>query len=437
MVNEEIVGTEVDYNWTFDSEGDLALVYGGDNLRQAVFLRLSAYFDSLNWCYDFYGSYVKDWLGKNQNAYTRTTLTEEIKKRVMNDPRINEAEVELEDWTANGIGVQITADVMDGTSFQEYYIFSDLPRKNENVNSPNWSNTWIDTNENGYYGKQGEYITVHCYVRDKEYRRVPIGEVSLSIGGYNVDIEENPQMVRQSDSNDPGGCTFTFRIPRSIKQGTHDLTFRYKGIRGYNNCSGTTKLHVVHRIPTTMEFIYPKKNENWYYANDHDVFTEPVVHVTDANTYDVLHGQVRYYISNYSEDDFVFIEFPIIFNGSTLLQKTVYMYCSSKILDYSLKFIFQLGHMFRPTEIIRLVAGDGTVIDYLDVGFNNGATYWDGKKWIGRDKYNEGVFFLTSTKYTKPYEYTYSTGKRMDVKRNDDIDTLRTNNTYTSMKVIE
>ena len=76
MVNEEIVGTDIDRQWILNAnkenyegveerEGDISLVKGSENLSQAIYLRLTAYFDSLKWAYVDYGSYTKDWLGKN------------------------------------------------------------------------------------------------------------------------------------------------------------------------------------------------------------------------------------------------------------------------------------------------------------------------------------------------------------------------------------
>ena len=431
MVNEEIVGTDIDKDWTLDAESDLSLVKGSDNLSQAIFLRLTAYFESMNWVYDLYGSYVKDWLGKNQNPYTRNTLVAEIRKRIFYDPRVSDAEVELVDWYSNSLGVKITAEIADGTSFQEYFIFSDIPRRNDNINSPQWKNTWIDTNENGYYGKQGEFVTVKCYVRDSDNRkivtgikelddpRVPIGQVSLSIGGYHVDIEQNPQEIAQSGSKDPGSCTFTFRIPKFIKKGTHKLTFTFKGIRGYNNSVGSTNLYVVDRLPTSMEFIYPEEGRDWYYVNNHGYFKEPIVHVKDANNYDVLHGQVRYYLSNYKGDGLIFIEFPIIFHGSTLLQKTVHIYCDESLLDYSDKFIFKVAYMFRPFDIIEIVGKNGEHIDYLQVHYEN------------------KIYYLTSTQYTKPFESTDEEGNPTDTSRNHDIDTMRKSSSPIRMEVIE
>ena len=83
MINEKIVGTDIDVNWTLNPEGDISLVYGSDNLAQAIYLRLTCYLDNLDYCYSIYGSTLKDWFGKNQNPYTRKTLIDEIKQRIM------------------------------------------------------------------------------------------------------------------------------------------------------------------------------------------------------------------------------------------------------------------------------------------------------------------------------------------------------------------
>ena len=427
MVNEEIVGTDVDLNWVLNSEGDLSTVKGGDNLSQAIYLRLTAYFDTaqrkyaMDWAYTNYGSSTKDWLGKNQNLYTQNTLLDEIKRTVIKDPRIDDAEIRIVDWNSYSIGISILAYIVDGTTFQEYFIFSDLPKKNENINDPEWKNTWIDT-RNDYYAKQGEYVTVQCYVRDKQNFIVPIGEVSLSIGGYHIDMEENPQEVAQSGTPSPGLCTFKFRIPPFIKLGTHKLKFKYKGIRGYNNCEGETELHILKKLPTYMEYKYPDVNQKWYYSNDYDDFTDPIVHVYDANRYDVDHGEVEYYLSNYLEDgSLIFIEFPIIFHGSQLIKDTVYLYVNHEIMDYSLKFIFKVDYMFRPLDIFEIVAQDGTHIDYLECRY--------------QEKDGVGVYYLISTIASKPY--VLETKNSDNSGRNKDIDTLRKPNSSITMEVVE
>ena len=453
MVNEEIVGTDIDRNWILNAgtdevdgveskEGDISLVRGSDNLSQAIYLRLTALIDeyercSLDWAYDLYGSKTKQWLGKNQNVYTRSTLVSEIKRRVTLDPRIDECDVQLINWTSTSIGIKITARIVDGTSFQDYYIFSDIPRYNDNVNSPIYSNTYIKTRDEGYYGKQGEILSVYCFVMDSEDKRVPIGEVELSIGEYVVKEKDmqNPMEVGQSGSREPGGCVFKFHIPQFMKKGTHKLRFKYKGVRGYNNCIGETNLYIIDRIPTSMEFKYPVKNRHWYYANDYDYFTDPVVHVTDANDWDVEHGEVRYYLSDYGDDEeIIFLEFPIIFHGSRLLQKRCYMRVKSVLLEYSSKFIFRVDYMFKQLDVFELVSATGETIDWLECIY---------------DAENQ-IYWLTSTTVARPYEdveeytVTNSAGKtitkkrRLNTDRNDDIDLLRKgNNCGITMEVIE
>ena len=430
MVNEEIVGTDVDRNWYLNSEGDLKLVKGSDNLSQAIFLRLTAYIDSLKWAYNNYGSKTKDWLGKNQNIYTHSTLVDEIQKTVEKDPRINEAKVEIINWTSTSIGIKIKAIVPGIGTFQEYYIFSDLPRLNENINSPVYKTTHIDTKLD-YYAKQDELITVHCYVRDRENKKVPVGEVTLTIGNYAPTvINQNPQTIAESGTQDPGGCTFTFRVPRFIKIGTHELNFTYKGIRGYNNCIGTCNLHVVDRLLTNMEYIYPKDNRKYYVANDYDFLTEPVVHVTDVNEYDVTGGEVRYYVSDYTEDDeLITIDFPIIFHNNVLLQKTVYMTVKSKLLNYSTKFMFNVNAMFRPGDIFDLYSRNGELIDTLECEYRDTLTTNDT---------GTVIFYLTSTTKSKPYHGDVNEHSDMlerDI--NQDIDTQRKSNSHIIMEVIE
>ena len=427
MINEEIVGTDINYNWVLNKDGDLQVVKGGDNLSQAIYLRLTALLNSMDWAYTDYGSEVKEWLGKNQNIYTRNTLVAEISKRISYDQRVYNAEVEIVDWTGTTIGIKITAHLKDGTTFQEYYIFSDLPRKDDNINSPLWHNTWIDTKEEGYFAKVGEYVTVQCYVRYKEKTEkdevrnniVPIGNVSLYIGSYHVDIENNPQEIAPSGSAIPGLCTFTFRVPPFIKKGTHELRFKYEGIRGYNNCEGYTNLYVVDKLPTNMYFKYPIPTMPWYYANPVDTFSEPIVHVIDANDYDVMHGEVKYYLSDfYEEDTLVYIQFPILFHNTTLLERTVYIYCDVNVLNFTSKYIFRFNYMFRPHDIIELVSADGRHIDYLECLYEN------------------KIFYLVSSRYTKPYEVD-DEGNVLDNKRNMDIATLRHSNTHIVMEVVE
>ena len=164
-----------------------------------------------------------------------------------------------------------------------------------------------------------------------------------------------------------------------------------------------------------MEFLYPKKDEDFYYANDYDVLTDPIVHVVDANDYDVEHGEVRYYLSSYGDDDeLVFVEFPLLFHNSELVTENIFIYCKSTLLDYCLKFIFEIDYMFRPNDKFKLVSRDEELIDYLKCVYDD----------------QSDSFYLISTSYVFDYE---GTGKDYL----DDMDTQRYPNTDITMKVIE
>ena len=372
MVNEEIVGTDVDVNWRLDSENDLVLTNGSDNLTQGIYLRLTAYLDSMWWCYANYGSKVKDWLGKNQNEYTRTTLLQEITERVLQDPRIKRADVELKDWGSSYIGFKIDA-LVGNRSYQEYFIFSDLPRKNEDIRHSDYLDTYIETRSKGYYALRGELLRVHCHVLTYDGERVPIGKVSLKIGGYFVDIEGNPQEIALSGSDEPGSNTFEFRVPYFINEGDHELIFHYHGINGYNPSTTTTTLHVVRKMPTSTHFIYPRKQFKYYYANDVDDFTDSKVYVLDYNDEPVDHGEVRYYLDEGElTGKYIVIDFPLIFLDDKLLNEKVIIKIKQEILDCSGKFVFELNRMFHRHDILTVYCAGGEVVDYLEVNYVDG-----------------------------------------------------------------
>lgn len=374
MVNEEIVGTDIDVEWILDREGDLSLTNGRSNLAQGLYLRLTAYFNSMKWCYVDYGSYMKDWFGKPQTPYTRNTLLREVYDKVMEDPRVEAAEVEIVDWTASYIGLKITAYV-ENQSFQEYFIFSDLPRQNQDVRHSDYKDTHIDTKLNGYYGIPGQSIKVHCHVLDKENKRVPIGKVTMTIGNHYMETigSDNPQEISYNGTEEPGSVSFEFIIPKFFEIGEHDLTFHYHGINGYNPSSTTTTLHIVDRIPTSTHFIYPRPKYQYYYANDVDDFTDSMVYVVDANEELVDHGEVRYYLDETDmSGDYVFIDFPIIFLDDVMLNETVFIKCRNDLINCSNNFVFKLSRMFHMHDIITLRCANGKVIDFLEVNYVRG-----------------------------------------------------------------
>lgn len=401
-MNEEIVGTDVGYNWFLDAESDLSLVSGSDNLTQAIYLRLTSYLNNLNWCYENYGSTTKDWIGRTQNPYTRETLLSEITKRIIQDPRISEVTVEIVDWDVSYIGIKINAKVDQNKTYEEYFIFSNMVRKNDDVYNPMYKNTYIDTRKQGYYAKQGELLTVHAHVFDEDGKRVPVGEVRLSIGGYIIG-DNNPQEISQSGSEEPASVTFTFRIPYFINLGEHELIFRYKGIYGYNSCVGTTKIHIVDKLPTRTSFIYPISDRKYFFANDHDFFTDSSTYTEDFNKVPARLGAVEFYIDegelNGSQ---IYVDDPTIYLDDILLEEQVILYCSEHLEEYSLKFIFDLSpRLFKMFDVIELRGPNQEHLDELVCVYEN------------------GVHYLITTQVTErtkiKYKYGYNCNIKLDV----------------------
>lgn len=364
-MGEEVVGTDVDCKWLLNAEGDLTLTEGSDNLSQAIYLRLTEYLNELDWCYTDYGSKLTDWFGKNSNEYTQETLLEEITKRVSLDPRITDVTVTLDEYTITYVGVHIEATVKDNENFSEYYIFTPTERtKNSKIYNPSFHDTHIQTRPNGYYTQQGELITVTATVLDEDDKKVPVGEVSVSIAGWTVDIENNPQIVAQSDSDNPGTVTFTFRVPLFIELGVHELVFNYSGLYGYNACTGSTDFNVVDYIPTTTTLQY--NNYEYYYANDVDEFTDPITYTEDINNVPARLGTVEYYIDeSHLVDDLLYVDNPLIFIDGVLLEERVVMYTVKNLREYTIRFMFNCNRIFYTKDIIELCDTDGTHIDNL------------------------------------------------------------------------
>lgn len=284
------------------------------------------------------------------------------------------------------IGVHIEALIDQDETFEEYFIFSNQQRKDDKVNDPAYLDTYIDTKEE-YYSKPGEILTVHCHVMDINHNRVPVGQVECLIGGYHVNIEDNPQHIADSWDEESGSNTFTFRIPLFIEYGDHDLVFRYKGIYGYNSCSTTTTLHVVDRIPTNIHFIYPRPEYEYYYANNEDHFTDAITYIRDANGVDVEHGEVDYYLDTGSVRDFYLLDFPLIYERGVLIEEPYYVFINDNLIRYSAKYMFNIRRMFHANDIIECVSQEGDHIDTLIVAYCYHAYYLVSTEYIfGEEK---------------------------------------------------
>ncbi|WP_455644818.1 hypothetical protein [Methanosphaera sp.] len=368
MTLEYELGTDVNRNWILTPEGDLQLIAGKDNLVQAIYNRLTCYFNNLQWAYEDYGSYVKDWLGKNNDEYQRSTLIKEVKNRVQEDMRIAEVEVKLVNYTAWMIGLQVKGTVVeDSTSFEEYYIFSN---EQHNILTENYDETFHDTHivtrGVGYYSTYGNVVKVHCHVLDENDKRVPVGNVSLWFGGHYVDSIE----IEQSGASEPGSVTFNVPTPLYMAYGKHELKFRYQGIYGYNPCEYRSFITILEKLPTSTSI-----DETRTMINSTDRTSDELnIQVQDVNTEPLNMG-----VANASIDDAIVdtitINNPIIYISSNLYSEKVSLTTAPLLLELTKQYIFTMSRALKTGEIIRLVDKEGELINNLLVTYSKGVYY--------------------------------------------------------------
>ena len=113
-IMEDIVelGTDINSTWEF-SKGDLVLINHTDNMRQTIKNRLSCPLDFLD--YDEYGSDIHSYLGDRKTEETLDFLKIEIETRLIQDPRIQNFEVNTYITDDDKVGVDIDVDFDEDT----------------------------------------------------------------------------------------------------------------------------------------------------------------------------------------------------------------------------------------------------------------------------------------------------------------------------------
>lgn len=87
-------GTDIDSTGKLDSKGQVAIVSGADNVRQAIRNRLLTELDTyIEWC-DDYGTTLRDMLSEELTENSIEWIKVEIKMNVLKEPRVASCEVE-------------------------------------------------------------------------------------------------------------------------------------------------------------------------------------------------------------------------------------------------------------------------------------------------------------------------------------------------------
>jgi len=92
-------GTDISSSGQLDSRGQVSIVSGVDNVRQAIKNRLLTELDVYVDCCDDYGTTLRDMLGKDPNKINIEWIKMEIRLNVLKDPRVGSCRVEYTDHT--------------------------------------------------------------------------------------------------------------------------------------------------------------------------------------------------------------------------------------------------------------------------------------------------------------------------------------------------
>lgn len=94
-------GTDFASHGKLDSKGQVPIVSGIDNVKQAVRNRIKTYLGTYDFIDPEYGTLLKDHLGMKNNQISQEITCLEIETRVINDPRIKDATAEYDNGNYN------------------------------------------------------------------------------------------------------------------------------------------------------------------------------------------------------------------------------------------------------------------------------------------------------------------------------------------------
>ena len=113
------LGTDINHQWTFH-KGDLQLIQDNDNLKQAIYNRITTQDGTYQHFYNNYGSILNTYLGFKKNTTTLEFMKIELERVLLQDPRLQDFKLEL-DYDEKGVKVDLTINV-DGTDMELNFI---------------------------------------------------------------------------------------------------------------------------------------------------------------------------------------------------------------------------------------------------------------------------------------------------------------------------
>lgn len=283
MVFKRDLGVDVDRRWQ-QYDGNLVLTDGVDNVRQAIYNRLTCYLDDMAYFYSSYGSRMKDYMGKINSPNTREHLASEIRLRLDEEPRITDVNVEVTPLQSDVLMINIDC-VIGDTPFVGNFVLNAVSNTLDMVDG---ETTYIKLE----VGKKavpckpivevrnvriGDSVKVFCEVVTALGEGVPIGWVDFYI---------NKWLYKSIEVN-RGFADWTLEVPE-LPIGTYTLTAHYRGLGTFGSSATLLEFKVVNKYDTETKF-----TKQLMYAIAGEYSTFPTT-ITDVNGGKVTDGDVVY-----------------------------------------------------------------------------------------------------------------------------------------------
>lgn len=286
-LDRSILGVDVNRQWQ-QYDGDLALIDDVDNVYQALFNRLTCRYGDMAYFYSDYGSKLYDWLCTPSYQQNIDLLAEEVRIRVMEEPRVSKADVLINKINPYLLEILVNCTIDENDSFSGNFVLN--TRTNE-LNMRGGEPTYL-TLSLGRWNcpltlitqkeiRVGESLRILCKVTNRYDEGIPIGCVDFYMGVHHIGTID---LVK-------GYADWTYTIPTNTPIGTYEITAHYRGIGRFASSIGTVTIKVVNKYTTITRYI---NNPNYGVAGEQICLPTSVKDINGGN---VTGGEVYHYLN--------------------------------------------------------------------------------------------------------------------------------------------
>lgn len=283
-MDNSIYGVDINRNWVLRNN-DILLVDGEENLRQAIFNRLTCAFDDLGYFYDKYGSKLYTYFGNHLHPSVLQEIANEVIKSLRDEPRLFKTECNVARVGQNTVAIHVKGIVDANMPFNYNFVFD---VETNNLEKIGYRTTQMRLHiglwdckhqESVTKLRKGEPIYIYCRVLNQYGNPVPIGWVDFWIGNQyrHVEVED-------------GYANLTFTFPENWRNGEYTIEANYHGLGTFMDNSTYLGITLDDKWETSTEF----RHENNYGLPYTEVMFP--TRVEDIRGFDVVNGDVVYYL---------------------------------------------------------------------------------------------------------------------------------------------